>query len=694
MLRHSEQAATARHVSKNRHHGRLLVVGVLFAYTLLLPFTPGDARAASNAATQASETFGVSDVDRLSIDQRLLLVSIQGIVNRDGPVLWLRSGAGQSPGLPVWEGILPELRGMTLLDYAATLRRFAPSGRFAGIVVVDPTIEQTYNIATNLAGRDDLLIATPATLPSLMALGLQVRRDLRGEYLDEAAAFTANLAFFARSNQSMALKALRWSGADYLYGAPERGRDLAIQQRYWTFSKSTLDGDLGDFYRTTIGPVRELYGVAEDENLDVYRASEAGKVWLGMGLQLQYNLSLFRVLPPVSDYIYRQPSSSFQPATRAPGNDQVLISFIMTEGDNPFFVINQMQLNWHDTNRGQVPIGWTIAPQMLDIAPTVLQYYYETATPNDYFLAGASGYAYYHVNAMNFTDYPQLLGQLTPEYLRRLDIRLIRNFGDWLGYQMSFYDRLQLTASAYPEILGWVEGHGVPNPKTDPPVPGYERTTAVQLDGKYLDIPFSAWCDGDFDVDRAVTEIKDFIAAHPDRPLPVLVGMDQKRATPSTVRAIMDRLGPSYRYVRPDILYRSRPTTIDTVSTPQISATSVSISWATDEFSTGSVEVWTNGSVAVRSVSEPDRTATKHELTIGQLEPEKTYTYRIIALDADGNTTQTSGYTFTTLSVSTGARHAGSWFAGLVGLLFGSALVGGAALREWLKAHQLWQNQG
>ena len=611
------------------------------------------------AAVDAPTTvYGVDDIEHLTIDQRLLLVSLQGLVNRGGPILWLRSGAPQSPGLPLWEQTFPALQNMTHITYREALQRFAVPPYATGSVVVDPAIEETYNIATNLAGQQQLAILTPATLGDV---GLPIVENLRGRFSDTPAARAANLELFATANHDIALKTLTWSANDYLFKAPERGRDFAIQHRYFTFSKASTDADLLDFYEGPLNDVRTLYGTAEDENLDVYRSSQAGKVWLGMGLQLQYNLSFFNGLRGDKDFLYRQSATTFIPVNKTPASKEVRIAFVMTEGDNPFFMINQMKLAWADPNHGQVPIGWTIAPRMHDLAPAILQYFYANATPNDYFIAGVSGVAYYHVNAMDFGRYPQLLDQETPQLLKALDVRIIRNFGDWLGVQMSFYDRLRMVSAAYPDLLGWIEGHGIPAP-SDPTAPHYERTTAVQIDGQHLDVPFSAWCDGDADVSRTVAEIRTFIASNPGSALTVLVAMDLKGSSPTTVRAIMDQLGSDYEYVRPDVLYRSRPATLANVSAPQVNRDSALFTWGTDEPTSGQIII--TDSEGPRTVSEPEPPVGNHRLTVGQLHPGTTYTYHVVVRDADGNTTRSEDKSFTTPTEAAPTAQVFPWFAG------------------------------
>ncbi len=608
---------------------------LVYCCALLAVGLPQPVRAA------ASDVYGVDGIDQLSIDQRLLLVSLQGLVNRDGPILWLSSGANQSPGLPDWESTFPEVQARRHLGYSAALALFAHTQSVRGVVIVDPAIEETYNIATNLASQESLLIVTPSTIG---AVDLPIRHDLRGRYADEAAAMAANLLLYRQSEPGTALKAVPWSARDFLYGAPERGRDLAIQRRYWAFSKSVDDADLVDFYRGPLADVRDLYGSSLNENLDIYRASQAGKVWIGMDLQLQYNLSFFDQLRGQENFMYRQPPREFIPIVQEPGRDDVLVAFVMTEGDNPFFVINQMRRNWQDPAHGRIPIGWTIAPRMLDLAPAVLQYYYATAAPNDYFLAGTSGVAYYQVNPMDFSRYPGLLDQETPGLLRKLDIRIIRNFGDWLGVQMSFYDRLRAATVSFPEMLGWIEGHGIPLPG-EGALP-YERATPVLLDGRYLDFPFSAWCDGDSDVDRSAASIRAYAATHPGRPLQILVGMDQKQSTPTTVEAIAARLGPRFRFVRPDVLYRSRPAQIAMLGTRQVTPTSVLIGWTSDELATGTVRLTTPEEVRVQN--EIGDAVLMHQIAIGNLSPDTRYTYTVEVSDTDGNITRSESLTFTT----------------------------------------------
>ena len=47
---------------------------------------------------------------------------------------------------------------------------------------------------------------------------------------------------------------------------------------------------------------------------------------------------------------------------------------------------------WGSSDRGQVPIGWTITPALSELAPLLLDYFYNTATAEDEFVGAASGF--------------------------------------------------------------------------------------------------------------------------------------------------------------------------------------------------------------------------------------------------------------------------------------------------------------
>ena len=118
----------------------------------------------------------VADVRKLSPDEKLLLISLQGIVNRKQPriylifddddALWLRETQKQkATDAPI-----------LVADPFSLLKTFRRS--FPGMVVCDPKIYDSPCVAVALAGADNLLIARTAGLAARFRLPVKV--DLRG----------------------------------------------------------------------------------------------------------------------------------------------------------------------------------------------------------------------------------------------------------------------------------------------------------------------------------------------------------------------------------------------------------------------------------------------------------------------------------------------------------------------------------
>jgi hypothetical protein len=44
----------------------------------------------------------------------------------------------------------------------------------------------------------------------------------------------------------------------------------------------------------------------------------------------------------------------------------------MSDGDNLQYMEHKMKEHWDNPDHGSVPIGWTVSPAVLDVAPALL----------------------------------------------------------------------------------------------------------------------------------------------------------------------------------------------------------------------------------------------------------------------------------------------------------------------------------
>jgi hypothetical protein len=140
---------------------------------------------------------------------------------------------------------------------------------------------------------------------------------------------------------------------------------------------------------------------------------------------------------------------------RPPLENKLYVTIFLSDGDNIQYSQHALRRIWDRAAavRGQMPLNWTIAPGLVDVAPGILNYYYGTATPNDCFAAGPSGMGYtMPVNTLiepgaplgsalddeaRMDDY----AQLTSRYLERAGLRVLTVWDNLTPMQRRSFER-------------------------------------------------------------------------------------------------------------------------------------------------------------------------------------------------------------------------------------------------------------
>lgn len=129
----------------------------------------------------------VIDLEEASGELRLLAASLQGIVNRSEPRIYLFEPSEE--GRETWLKDL-KLPYEVHADPLAMVLRFR--SELKGLVVYDPALPDSVNVATTLAGQKDALVASPelAAVLSKAPYGMAVLDDLRGRFKNRLEAYT------------------------------------------------------------------------------------------------------------------------------------------------------------------------------------------------------------------------------------------------------------------------------------------------------------------------------------------------------------------------------------------------------------------------------------------------------------------------------------------------------------------------
>ena len=209
----------------------------------------------------------VLDVSNFSYDDRVTAAALQGLVNRDGPVLFLDYGIYDDPDdrttnedtMPeeIWQAKFRPFLGnqdrhnldgykklytideqpLSGLEEAVKLR---PS--LKGAVLWDPEIDDSINVALMYAALEDLLPIAPHRTEWAANLGLAVVHDLRGRWQDRVSLYRwAFENLFPRCTPGrLASIEPGWSRPEFI--------DYAVKEKLFTYSLSNM-GDGAAFRR-------------------------------------------------------------------------------------------------------------------------------------------------------------------------------------------------------------------------------------------------------------------------------------------------------------------------------------------------------------------------------------------------------------------------------------------------------------
>lgn len=323
----------------------------------------------------------VADVAEVPDDEKVMFATLQGVVNRSRPAIYLLHNVTDS---------MPWLRDLdvpwTERGRWKVLRRHLAS--VSGMVVWDPAVPDTVNAATTLAGIHGALAVSPRLADRLAAAPyeLEIVDDLRGRFNGRLEVYTWQFdELWSRTTDRM-LVALD----------PEvhlgNFRDYAVANDamvFWLEVNAAAERALFERILDAVEPYTPYLGwfasdiageFAGTELVSSYSAYVVPADWLD-------NATVFAGV--------RTRISDEQPAPPTPAlENKIYVTFTMGEGDNLQYNQHYLRELWADSRRGSVPINWTTSPLLADAAPAILAYFQRTATRNDYFVAGPSGAGY------------------------------------------------------------------------------------------------------------------------------------------------------------------------------------------------------------------------------------------------------------------------------------------------------------
>jgi len=380
----------------------------------VLPASPGTPEAPSTQESVCPKSASLSstlwalriqDLDTLSYDepyqnqpeQRLPLTCLQGLVNRDKPRLFLVYDRFDE----LWLDWLRERGDVKAIRWVGTEELYNQFlDLVTGLVVTDPNLPGSINVATMLAGIEGWLPVTPRLLS---CFNLKVAMDLRRRWKKDIEAYQWFYSTYGSRLSRRACACLDpgvFELRDYFVefkiplvwvSAPddaERSRTAspAEEEEFTRRLFLTLPANIPclgwwDHGQAGEGGIGEGAGVTMASQYGKFQLCSA---WDGHG-------------HPVSNFsVHSGTSATFHQETLPPPplTNKVYWTCTRTDGDGPNFWRHIYRKLWDDPDHGKVPVGWQLGPTAYDLIPDVLDYFYKHASQNDVFVNALTGIGY------------------------------------------------------------------------------------------------------------------------------------------------------------------------------------------------------------------------------------------------------------------------------------------------------------
>src|SRR5213593_3376756 len=442
--------------SIDRNHRAIRIAGAVLAGLMILvvfanllwpgPPAPSAAQRRMPPAQSPFPTFPMGPVlhaatmdVNANLSMRLLMTSLQGIVNRVSVELYLDVPDGVAGNTSRLLSYVAARYNVTYDVMSAPSVVDAYVRRAAGLIVYDPLRPESIDIGTVMAAQQHAVLVGPDLASWLAArYGLSVLFDYahRGDWtaLDPIGAYDRALRELYPSAYPYLLAILppdRWAIRDYLVqtgtfvfyftqGVLASPFETAATMRILQAAPRGIP-ILGWFNSPTL----------TEENSFIQMASAAGK--FVVGVQDVPNLSVLTALG--RNETHRQVSPTAPPPRVL--EDKTYVVLGIPDGDNLDFAAGRMWDLWSEPVRGTLPFAWSLNPLLVDLAPPLLDRYYDSATPLDRFLASPSGAGYLYPDYTGPGDLPSFVN-FTKRYLDAADIDVVWLLNAFAASEISY----------------------------------------------------------------------------------------------------------------------------------------------------------------------------------------------------------------------------------------------------------------
>ncbi len=483
--------------------------------------------------------------DNWAIDGKLpeqaFLISLQGVANAGAPRLYFIYGEKWDYNFT--ESVYDYYRAKH--NYSFTELRTPDSALSAlrtfvrGYVVWDKAVRTSLIVAFTVAGLEKAVVVSEELIPMVERMGLRPVADFRGKFTGKNDAEIYRWAmeqYWDRCSKEVVV----WLGGEHGKIMRPGIADFGMLKQAFFTDVSTRPQDTEEYALANkifagmkpLSLVMGWHSYAKDKERDHVRLASSYALRVE-GLHTLPNMS-FCSQTALSPGFRFTNNHHLVPGKPPVPKKKVYIAAIETD----CLGIGA----WLKPGRGDIPYAWEVTMNWIWLAPTMLEYFYSMATPNDYFIGSLGGPGYMYPKAVPPAYLPQVVSKAY-ELMKQLDLNVfeIMDYSEGATVEGNTEVTRSVVDAFYagmPEAIGFVNGYTASHSFTS-------------RNGRPL-MSFDYYLSETRPEAEAVADLKELAAMNSTRPYFLLLHVRQWKDI-KRVKSILDKLGPEFEIVPLDL---------------------------------------------------------------------------------------------------------------------------------------------